>query len=906
MAPDLEEDLKSIAEWAEALAGHHRNGLPREALMHGRNLGEAACRVIIRVAWPGRRGEDELRTSQFDLLLRTIQNKALAPPEIVSALHVLRTRGNNALHGRPVSANDSAGALFMLQALLGHLYGTLLQRQVPTAVARAMEQAMGGKAQPGQRNALRDMLREVLREETKSAAPPTAPASVSDTADVRRIEVEQEDHRARIRDMEELVKQLAAREAQAPATSPLPAIAPEPAARTRKFGWPVAAMVLILAVVASVLVTRSWKGRPTSEVALAPDSTVTTVLILPFALMQDNPNMHLRFEQSMEERIKSSIREGKLAMRVFTLDTVISAMPPEDSALAIARRHHADLIFYGELFEPINTDSGRVHIRFISTGEGNWPKGDLGALGFRTLADSGAIRAQLAVQGIAELALANRLYGTGQASAALALLYQVPTVNTDWTVTTHLMRARCHRLAGDLAPAIREMNAAIALAPDNPETLAYMGRVLKENGDRAAAIGFYERAIDHQPRNAPWLLSLAYLLGDRSHPETFDMARVRSLSARAMEADSMFPGSWALHGQILANDGDHPTARAALERAIDLDSTYYGAKYDLASLLLFNTSPADYPKAEKLLRSTIRMDSSNTQAVLLLGKVLTNGPHKDTVLADRLFRKANAADPNLELQVLTSRARAAYAAHQDQKALDLYQELWAKDSSDLTVGVRIAILLQQLGKEPMSAAMLLRCYAIDSMNHGVNLNLGITYSERDTPADRSKAIKHLERALQTDPQDKDALQRLGMALAEDSQYKNAVPILERLLKVDPDNHIGNGYLGSLMVRSGHREKAMHYFEKSLTTDPGDPIVCGNLATLYATLKPPRLADAQMLLERALKEVPDDPSLHMSMYSVLMEEGDFDGAADHYRKAIAVKPQFRSASVEKKLTDHGVW
>lgn len=904
MAPDLEEDLKRIAEWAEALAGHHRNGLPREALMHGRNLGEAACRVIIRVAWPGRRGEDELRSGQFDLLLRTIQNKALAPPEIVSALHVLRTRGNNALHGRPVSANDSAGALFMVQALLGYLYGTLLQRQVPTAAARAMEQAMGGKSQPEQRNAMRGMLREVLREETRSAAPP--PATTSDTADVRRIEAEQEDHRARIRDMEELVKQLAAREAHAPATSPLTAIAREPPARTRKFGWPVAAVVLLLVVIASVLVMRAWKDRPTSEVALAPDSTVTTVLILPFALMQDNPNLNLRIEQSMEDRLKSGIREGKLAMRVLTMDTTISAMPPEDSALAIARRQHADLIFYGELFEPTSIDSGRVHIRFISTGVGNWPKGDLGALGFRTLADSGAIRAQLAVQGIAELALANRLYNNGQASAALAILYEVPRVNTDWTVTTHILRARCHRFVGDLAPAIREMNAAIALAPDNAETMADMGSVLKANGDRAAAIGFYERAIASQPRNVPWLLSLAYLLGDRSRPETFDLARVRALSVRALEADSTSAGAWALHGNILGNDGDYTGARTALERAIALDSTSHGAMYALASLLLFNTTPPDYPKAEELLRTSIRMDSSNTAAVMLLAKVLTNGPHKDPVLADRLFRKANAADPSLELQALTSRARAAYAAHQDQKALDLYQELWAKDSSDLTVGVRIAILLQQLGKEPMSAAMLLRCYAIDSMNHGVNLNLGITYSERDTPADRAKAIKHLERALQTDPQDRDALERLGMALVEDAQYESAVPVLERLLKVDPDNHIGNGYLGSLMVRSGHREKAMHYFEKSLTTDPGDPIVCGNLATLYMKLQPPRLADAQFLLERALKEDQDNPSLHMSLCSVLMEEGDFAGAADHYRKAIAVKPRFRSASVERKLADHGVW
>ena len=127
MTSALETDLGNIAEWSAAAARHHAVGAHREALMHMRNVGEVACRVIIRSAWSGPRGEQAIAGARNEDLLRVIQNKALAPAEVVSALHVLRTRGNNADHAKPVTASDSAGALFMLEALLAHLFQAFVQ-----------------------------------------------------------------------------------------------------------------------------------------------------------------------------------------------------------------------------------------------------------------------------------------------------------------------------------------------------------------------------------------------------------------------------------------------------------------------------------------------------------------------------------------------------------------------------------------------------------------------------------------------------------------------------------------------------------------------------------------------------------------------------------------------------------
>lgn len=168
MLPALEPDLKNIGEWTATAARQHAQGDHREALMNLRNAGETACRTIVRIAWPGPRGEEAVRGSTYDLLLRLIQGKALAPAEVVSALHVLRTRGNNATHGKPVTGSDSAGALFMAHTLVQHVYTGLLQRRVPQAAADGLAKAMGSATQHEQQA----VLKEVLQQETRESAPP--------------------------------------------------------------------------------------------------------------------------------------------------------------------------------------------------------------------------------------------------------------------------------------------------------------------------------------------------------------------------------------------------------------------------------------------------------------------------------------------------------------------------------------------------------------------------------------------------------------------------------------------------------------------------------------------------------------------------------------------------------------
>ena len=145
-----------------------------------------------------------------------------------------------------------------------------------------------------------------------------------------------------------------------------------------------------------------------------------------------------------------------------------------------------------------------------------------------------------------------------------------------------------------------------------------------------------------------------------------------------------------------------------------------------------------------------------------------------------------------------------------------------------------------------------------------------------------------------------------MTLALDGQFDRAVPVLEHAVAVDQKSAVGNGYLGMILARRGRNSEAIIHLERSLAADPSAGPVDRELGLLYAEETPPRSAKARPLLQRALQAAPDDARLHMAMVNVLWEEEDWNGAAEHYRRAVELEPKRRSTSVEQWLVQHGVW
>lgn len=668
----------------------------------------------------------------------------------------------------------------------------------------------------------------------------------------------------------------------------------------------VAVCVVLLAGAAVFLLQGPPDAAPAQPAATRADPGLTSVLILPFTVLQDDPALRIRFDEAIRNRLLARIKEGGLDMQVQVADTVLRSTLTADSAVAIGLRHGADLVFFGELYEPTASDSGRITVRFTGTAGARWPSGDLGPRTFRTLADSAAIRTQLAVQTIAELSLAYRFMADKQWSKALTVLYGTPIITQEGGISVHTLRARAHYHAHDLAPAIREMEAALALDPDKAQANAEMARVLAGNGNYTAAIGFYGKAIAKEPKQADWLMALANIVG-QAGSEHFDKDKVRALVRRALEADSTHSGAWCMQGEIHMADGRFSEARIALERAYALDSTSVQAQHDLAELLAVHIKPPDKERAEMLLRKVLRADSSRSHALMLLAQLLSTGPNRDTLLADRLFRKSREKDPRWEYAALKGRGKVAAERGDAEEALRHYTAAWSLDSGDVSLGIKIAKLHSDLRQVNQAHSMLLRCYARDSMDHMANLNLGRMYLHTGANAHQAQlALMHLERALLTDPYDLLNLSELGIAQFNAENPRRAAEVFNLLLARDPAHSVAHRYLGVMAQEQGDfRASRMHY-EMALVANPDDEVVCGNLATLLLAQRPPQAADAAALLRRVLKRSPQDAIAHLNMVSALLELNEYAPAAAHYRRVLELRPALRQPFIESQLAEHGYW
>lgn len=131
----------------------------------------------------------------------------------------------------------------------------------------------------------------------------------------------------------------------------------------------------------------------------------------------------------------------------------------------------------------------------------------------------------------------------------------------------HLYLARCRRLAGNLAEAIREYEAAGAIYDGYSLFHLEHGRALLASGNLPAATAAFEKslAIAPSPEAQVGLATAARKLGDAS--------RAIEALRRAVSLDPADPDTWNELGGLLLQRDEIDAAIAAFERAVSLRPT---------------------------------------------------------------------------------------------------------------------------------------------------------------------------------------------------------------------------------------------------------------------------------------------------------------------------------------------
>jgi len=113
-----------------------------------------------------------------------------------------------------------------------------------------------------------------------------------------------------------------------------------------------------------------------------------------------------------------------------------------------------------------------------------------------------------------------------------------------------------------------------------------------------------------------------------------------------------------------------------------------------------------------------------------------------------------------------------------------------------------------------------------------------------------------------------------------------------VLDIDPDQPDALHRLGFMSFEKGEKDKAVELVSRSIAVNPGNPAYHANLGLMLRSLQ--RLPEALECFQNAIALRPEDANNHYQMGETLRLQEKYAEAEALYRQAIAVKPDFYSA------------
>ncbi len=164
-------------------------------------------------------------------------------------------------------------------------------------------------------------------------------------------------------------------------------------------------------------------------------------------------------------------------------------------------------------------------------------------------------------------------------------------------------------------------------------------------------------------------------------------------------------------------------------------------------------------------------------------------------------------------------------------------------------------------------------------NHAYNVNPG-----------SFAALWHLGRSFA----DRSAAERsAGDRHSARDDDDRAIFFFEKALTIDPNPRESHHALAELYFEQADFAKAVEHYQAARPGFPGDADLRSNLAIALARLQ--RYAEAKAAIEEAIRIKPNSASYEANLGSILGEQGDRAGAAEHFRRALAIDPKFTQAS-----------
>lgn len=345
-------------------------------------------------------------------------------------------------------------------------------------------------------------------------------------------------------------------------------------------------------------------------------------------------------------------------------------------------------------------------------------------------------------------------------------------------------------------------------------------------------------------------------------------------------------------------------AEAALANAISLAPDEFPWHYYLG-VVRFREGRSG--AAEEALERALELRPDDLATLVRLGRLALDAGRLDE--AEARFQAALAVEPD-SAAALAGLGRIAYergdaevAAERFQRALELQPEA---TSLHHQLGLAFRALgdldraREHLGRNrhgPVSFPDPLMT-SLSSLLHGASIHIhrGAAAMREGEP---QRALEEYRKAAEADPASPKARYNMGSALLQIGDREAARAEFARALDLDPEFRDAHVNLAGMFAEAGDWRRAAEHYGEAVRIDPLD--ATARVGRAVALARQGRAGDARRELEAVLAEAPMSvPEVrvrsHLELAALDEESGEPARAAEHYRAALDLDPELRSAAI----------
>jgi tetratricopeptide (TPR) repeat protein/TolB-like protein/DNA-binding winged helix-turn-helix (wHTH) protein len=368
-------------------------------------------------------------------------------------------------------------------------------------------------------------------------------------------------------------------------------------------------------------------------------------------------------------------------------------------------------------------------------------------------------------------------------------------------------------------------------------------------------------------------------------------ADLRASSLKVMEDPSL--NAYVLYRRGIdasRQPADIDTISAALgwfDASLNVDPEYAAAHAGKCAVYVKGYTEVDdasfIVKAESSCATALSLNPNLDIVHSALGDLyLSTGRHAD---AEQAYQTALSHDP-ANVAALTGLGRTYQRLNRLEEAEASLRKAVDIHPGDANAYNTLGVFLFQTGRYDEAAVQYEYVVALEPTDMRGLANLGSAYM---LTGDFALAIQAFDKVIEFEPT-KTAYSNLGLMHYYLGDLDAAVENHTKAVATQPNDYLARLNLGDTLWNAGRKKESCSEFQTAealaigaLQVNPNDPLTLMDLAWIKTALE--KHDEAQELIEKSKRMVPDDPYVHYVNALILNRRGDTEGAINSMDRAV---------------------